>query len=176
MNTLVFLRSFVFLFAFGALVACDSDNNSASPPAPEEPVADPPAPELGSIVDVARDAGLVEHELHGDLGADEHAEHVHLDDGLDGLVADLEERLAAAVEGGVVHPVVDGAQLRRALLGEGAHALRELPPQRRDHPQVLAVEHVEAAAPRGDHERPGTPSDHGGWHRSGPKWTVSGPK
>ena len=57
MNTLVFLRSFVFLFAFGALVACDSDNNSSSPPAPEEPVADPPAPELGSIVDVARDAG-----------------------------------------------------------------------------------------------------------------------
>ena len=57
MNTLVFLRSFVFLFAFGALVVCDSDNNSSSPPAPEEPVADPPAPELGSIVDVARDAG-----------------------------------------------------------------------------------------------------------------------
>ena len=57
MNTLVFLRSIVFLFAFGALVACDSDNNSSSPPAPEEPVAEPPAPELGSIVDVARDAG-----------------------------------------------------------------------------------------------------------------------
>ena len=57
MNTTVFLRSFVFLFTFGALVACDSDNNSSSPPAPEEPVAEPPAPELGSIVDVARDAG-----------------------------------------------------------------------------------------------------------------------
>jgi uncharacterized surface protein with fasciclin (FAS1) repeats len=57
MNSFVFLRSFFFLFAFGALVACDSDNNSSSPPAPEEPVADPPAPELGSIVDVARDAG-----------------------------------------------------------------------------------------------------------------------
>ena len=57
MNSFVFLRSFVFLFAFGALVACDSDNNSSSPPAPEEPVAEPPAPELGSIVDVARDAG-----------------------------------------------------------------------------------------------------------------------
>ena len=57
MNTTVFLRSLVFLFTFGALVACDSDNNSSSPPAPEEPVAEPPAPELGSIVDVARDAG-----------------------------------------------------------------------------------------------------------------------
>ena len=57
MNTTVFLRSFVFLFTFGALVACDSDNNSSSPPAPEEPVAESPAPELGSIVDVARDAG-----------------------------------------------------------------------------------------------------------------------
>jgi len=57
MNTLVFLRSIVFLFAFGALVACDSDNNSSSPPAPEEPVAEPPVLELGSIVDVARDAG-----------------------------------------------------------------------------------------------------------------------
>ena len=57
MNTAVFLRSLVFLFTFGALVACDSDNNSSSPPAPEEPVAEPPAPELGSIVDVARDAG-----------------------------------------------------------------------------------------------------------------------
>ena len=57
MNTSVFLRSLVFLFTFGALVACDSDNNSSSPPAPEEPVAEPPAPELGSIVDVARDAG-----------------------------------------------------------------------------------------------------------------------
>ena len=56
MNTTVFLRSLVFLFTFGALVACDSDNNSASPPPPEEPAADP-APELGSIVDVARDAG-----------------------------------------------------------------------------------------------------------------------
>ena len=56
MNTTVFLRSFVFLFTFGALVACDSDNNSASPPPPEEPAADP-APELDSIVDVARDAG-----------------------------------------------------------------------------------------------------------------------
>ena len=57
MTTTVFLRSFVFLFTFGALVACDSDNNSSSQPAPEEPVAEPPAPELGSIVDVARDAG-----------------------------------------------------------------------------------------------------------------------
>ena len=57
MNTTVFLRSLVFLFTFGALVACDSDNNSSSPPAPEAPVAEPPAPELGSIVDVARDAG-----------------------------------------------------------------------------------------------------------------------
>ena len=57
MNTAVFLRSLVFLFTFGALVACDSDNNSSSPPAPEEPTAEPPAPELGSIVDVARDAG-----------------------------------------------------------------------------------------------------------------------
>ena len=57
MNTTVFLRSLVFLFTFGALVACDSDNNSSPPPAPEEPVAEPPAPELGSIVDVARDAG-----------------------------------------------------------------------------------------------------------------------
>ena len=57
MNTTVFLRSLVFLFSFGALVACDSDNNSSSQPAPEEPVAEPPAPELGSIVDVARDAG-----------------------------------------------------------------------------------------------------------------------
>ena len=57
MKTAVFLRSLVFLFTFGALVACDSDNNSSSPPAPEEPVAEPPAPELGSIVDVARDAG-----------------------------------------------------------------------------------------------------------------------
>ena len=45
-----------FLFTFGALVACDSDNNS-SLPAPEEPIAEPPAPELGSIVDVAREAG-----------------------------------------------------------------------------------------------------------------------
>jgi len=57
MTTTVFLRSFVFLFTFGALVACDSDNNSSSQPAPEEPVAEPPAPQLGSIVDVARDAG-----------------------------------------------------------------------------------------------------------------------
>jgi len=57
MNTAVLLRSLVFLFTFGALVACDSDNNSSSPPAPEEPTAEPPAPELGSIVDVARDAG-----------------------------------------------------------------------------------------------------------------------
>ncbi len=57
MKTTVFLRSLVFLFTFGALVACDSDNNSSSPPAPEEPAAEPPAPELGSIVDVARDAG-----------------------------------------------------------------------------------------------------------------------
>ena len=57
MNTTVFLRSLVFLFTFGALVACDSDNNNSSQPAPEEPVAEPPAPELGSIVDVARDAG-----------------------------------------------------------------------------------------------------------------------
>ena len=57
MNTNVFLRSLVFLFTFGALVACDSDNNSSSQPAPEEPIAEPPAPELGSIVDVARDAG-----------------------------------------------------------------------------------------------------------------------
>ena len=57
MNTNVFLRSLVFLFTFGALVACDSDNNSSSQPAPEEPVAEPPAPQLGSIVDVARDAG-----------------------------------------------------------------------------------------------------------------------
>ena len=56
MNTTVFLRSLAFLFTFGALVACDSNNNS-SQPAPEEPVAEPPAPELGSIVDVARDAG-----------------------------------------------------------------------------------------------------------------------
>jgi len=56
MNTTVFLRPFVFLFTFGALVACDSDNNS-SLPAPEEPIAEPPAPELGSIVDVAREAG-----------------------------------------------------------------------------------------------------------------------
>ena len=56
MNTTVFLRPFVFLFTFGALVACDSDNNS-SLPGPEEPVAEPPAPELGSIVDVAREAG-----------------------------------------------------------------------------------------------------------------------
>ena len=57
MNTTVFLRSFVFLFTFGALVACDSDSNSSSSPAPEDPAAEPPAPELGSIVDVARDAG-----------------------------------------------------------------------------------------------------------------------
>ena len=57
MNTAVFLRSLAFLFIFGALVACDSDNNNSSQPAPEEPVAEPPAPELGSIVDVARDAG-----------------------------------------------------------------------------------------------------------------------
>ena len=57
MNSNVFLRSLVFLFTFGALVACDSDNNSSSQPAPEEPIAEPPAPELGSIVDVARDAG-----------------------------------------------------------------------------------------------------------------------
>jgi uncharacterized surface protein with fasciclin (FAS1) repeats len=56
MNTTVFLRPFVFLFTFGALVACDSDNNP-SLPTPEEPAAEPPAPELGSIVDVARDAG-----------------------------------------------------------------------------------------------------------------------
>ena len=56
MNTTVFLRPFVFLFTFGALVACDSDNNS-SLPGPEEPVAEPPAPELGSIVDVARETG-----------------------------------------------------------------------------------------------------------------------
>ena len=56
MNTTVFLRSLAFLLTFGALVACDSDNNSASPPPPEEPAADP-APDLGSIVDVARDAG-----------------------------------------------------------------------------------------------------------------------
>lgn len=57
MNTTVFLRSLVFLFTFGALVACDSDSNSSSSPAPEDPAAEPPAPELGSIVDVARDAG-----------------------------------------------------------------------------------------------------------------------
>ena len=36
------------------------------------------------------------------------------------------------------------------LFGEGAHALRELNPQRRDHAQVLAVEDVETAAPRGE--------------------------
>ena len=57
MNTTVFLRSLAFLFTFGALVACDSNNNNSSQPVPEEPVAEPPAPELGSIVDVARDAG-----------------------------------------------------------------------------------------------------------------------
>ena len=57
MKTAVFLRSLVFLFTFGALVACDSDSNSSSSPAPEDPAAEPPAPELGSIVDVARDAG-----------------------------------------------------------------------------------------------------------------------
>ena len=56
MKTTVCLRSLVFLFTFGALVACDSDNNNTSTPPVEEPVADP-APELGSIVDVARDAG-----------------------------------------------------------------------------------------------------------------------
>ena len=56
MNTTLFLRSLILLFTFGALVACDSDNNNSSP-APEAPVAEPPPPELGSIVDVARDAG-----------------------------------------------------------------------------------------------------------------------
>ena len=56
MNTTLLLRSLVFVFTCGALVACDNDNNNSSP-APEAPVAEPPPPELGSIVDVARDAG-----------------------------------------------------------------------------------------------------------------------
>ena len=55
MNISVFLRSLGFLLAFGTLVACDSDNTP--PPPPEEPVAESPPPELGTIVDIARDAG-----------------------------------------------------------------------------------------------------------------------
>lgn len=57
MNTAVFLRPLVFLFTFGALVACDSNNSSSPSAAPEDPAANAPAPELGSIVDVARDTG-----------------------------------------------------------------------------------------------------------------------
>ena len=57
MNTAVFLRPLVFLFTFSALVACDSNNSSSPSAAPEDPAANAPAPELGSIVDVARDTG-----------------------------------------------------------------------------------------------------------------------
>ena len=57
MNISVFLRSLGFLLAFGTLVACDSDSDNTPPPPPEEPVAESPPPELGSIVDIARDAG-----------------------------------------------------------------------------------------------------------------------
>ena len=57
MNTAVFFRPLVFLFTLGALVACDSNNSSSPSAAPEDPAANAPAPELGSIVDVARDAG-----------------------------------------------------------------------------------------------------------------------
>ena len=40
MNTTVFLRSLVFLFSFGALVACDSDGNSSPQPLRQEQQGD----------------------------------------------------------------------------------------------------------------------------------------
>lgn len=45
--------------------------------------------------------------------------------------------------------ISSGARLH-VLLGEGAHTLGELHPQRRDDAEVVAVEDVEAAAHRGE--------------------------
>ena len=73
---------------------------------------------------MARHSTLIEHELHGHLRADEHAEHVHLDHGFNRFIGHLEERFPATVERRVVDPVVHRAQLFFRRCGELADRRR----------------------------------------------------
>lgn len=56
MNTSGLLRSFAFIFCVGALGACDSSDNSASP-SPETPSTGTPDDSPGTLLEVARDSG-----------------------------------------------------------------------------------------------------------------------
>lgn len=56
MNTSGFLRSFAFIFCVGALGACGSSDNSASP-SPETPSTGTPDDSPGTLLEVARDSG-----------------------------------------------------------------------------------------------------------------------
>ena len=69
------------------------------------------------LEDVALDALLLLHHLDRGVGAQQQADEVDLDDGLDDGRGHLGEGPPAAVDTGVVNPVVHRAQLLRRELG-----------------------------------------------------------
>mmetsp|Transcript_25765 Transcript_25765/g.68837 ORF Transcript_25765/g.68837 Transcript_25765/m.68837 type:complete len:216 (-) Transcript_25765:31-678(-) len=68
-------------------------------------------------------ARLLGHELHRGLGAEERAQKVDLDHGLDGTIAELREGPTTAVDTGIVDPVVDQPELLLGGRREVVHRL-----------------------------------------------------